>query len=135
MSPRRLEAWFLVALMAIGSVMLWIVVPVGWLWFVSHVVSSNQPSMGAYLLIIVGIGVSVVIIGKILGMLDRRWARVTGVAGGQRVERAWMKSLRGSRGSTHRQTILDVVMFISVAIALVAFGIWFFLFAGSSLPS
>jgi hypothetical protein len=91
--------------------------------------------MGAYLLIIVGIGVSVIIIGKILGMLDRRWAQITGVADGRRAERNWMKSMRGARGSTHRQTILDVVMFTSVAIALVVFGIWFFLFAGSSLPS
>jgi hypothetical protein len=30
---------------------------------------------------------------------------------------------------------LDAVMIVSVTFALIAFGVWFFLFAGSSLPS
>jgi hypothetical protein len=33
------------------------------------------------------------------------------------------------------RTVLDVVMVISVAIGCAAFGIWFFFFAGSSLPT
>jgi nitrogen fixation-related uncharacterized protein len=31
--------------------------------------------------------------------------------------------------------VLELVMMISVSIAVVAFGIWFFFFAGSSLPN
>jgi len=31
--------------------------------------------------------------------------------------------------------VLDVVMVCSVALAVVCFGVWFFLFAGSSLPT
>jgi hypothetical protein len=42
--------------------------------------------------------------------------------------------MRGERGSGHQTTVLDVVMISSVAIAGTAFGVWFFLFAGSSLP-
>jgi hypothetical protein len=43
--------------------------------------------------------------------------------------------MRGERESGHPRTVLDVVMVISVAIAVVASAIWFFGFAGSSLPT
>jgi hypothetical protein len=46
-----------------------------------------------------------------------------------------MKSLRGERDSGRPRTMLDVVMVWSVALAFVCFAIWFFAFAGSSLPS
>ena len=91
--PRKRSVWrtiattpvalFLILLMAVGSVFLWIGVPVGWLYLASRMVKTSQPTLGPYLLVIFGI---------------------------------------------------PVTMVISVSIALAAFGIWFFLFAGSSLP-
>jgi hypothetical protein len=44
-----------------------------------------------------------------------------------------MKSMRGDAEDRHRGGVLDKVMIISVGIALVLFGLWFFGFAGSSL--
>ena len=43
--------------------------------------------------------------------------------------------MRAERTSTRRGGILDKVMIVSVALALVAFAVWFFGFAGSSLPT
>jgi hypothetical protein len=43
--------------------------------------------------------------------------------------------MRGERTPTRRGGVLDKVMIVSVGLALVAFTIWFFGFAGSSLPS
>jgi hypothetical protein len=43
---RRLIAALLIALMAIGSILLWLGIPVGWLYVVSRLVNSSQPSMG-----------------------------------------------------------------------------------------
>ncbi len=43
--------------------------------------------------------------------------------------------MRGERRVDRRNGVLDTVMIISVALAGVAFAIWFFGFAGSSLPS
>jgi hypothetical protein len=43
--------------------------------------------------------------------------------------------MRGERQSTHRHTVLDTVMIISVATCVVALAVWFFAFAGSPLPS
>jgi hypothetical protein len=43
--------------------------------------------------------------------------------------------MRAERTSSRRGGVLDTVMIVSVALALVAFGVWFFGFAGSSLPT
>jgi hypothetical protein len=43
--------------------------------------------------------------------------------------------MRGEDEGRAERTVLDVVMVISVAIGFVAMGIWFFFFAGSSLPT
>jgi len=45
-----------------------------------------------------------------------------------------MRSMRGERSSTRKRGVLDTVMIVSVGFALALFGIWFFGFAGSSLP-
>jgi hypothetical protein len=43
--------------------------------------------------------------------------------------------MRDGRKSSRDRGVLDQVMLVSVSAALVVFGIWFFGFAGSSLPS
>jgi hypothetical protein len=132
---RRLAGALLILLMAIGSVLLWIGIPVGWLYLVSQIVDSSQPSMGPYLLVIVGIPATMVAMGKLLAALDRAYGRITGAAPPTRVPLPWHRSLRGDREIARRGSVLDVVMVCSVALAVVCFTIWFFVFAGSSLPT
>src|ERR671936_2393208 len=132
---RRLVAALLIALMAIGSILLWLGIPVGWLYLVSRLVSSSQPSMGPYVLMLVGIPASMVVVGKLLSKLNRAYGELTHTTPTGRMRTPWMKSLRGERDSGRTRTVLDVVMVWSVALALLCFAIWFFAFAGSSLPS
>ena len=134
MAGRALLAALLIALMAVGSVVLWLGIPIGWLYLASRIANSSQPSMGPYLLVLVGIPASMIVVGKLLSRLERTYGAITGVPPAARTRAAWMKSLRGERDSGRRRTILDVVMVWSVALALVCFAIWFFVFAGSSLP-
>ena len=124
----------LVALMAIGSVMMWIGLPVALLYIASKVADSPRPSMGPYLLIIIGLPVGMVLIGKALVALDRNHARITGLDDGRPQQAVWMKSMRGERERQRRRSVLDIVMVVSVGVALLASAIWFFGFAGSSLP-
>ena len=72
---------------------------------------------------------------KFLGVVNRVHMRVTGRLSDRRETRSWNKSMRGERRSTTDRGVLEQVMLISVGCALVLFGIWFFAFAGSSLPS
>jgi hypothetical protein len=137
--PRTHSTWspislFLIALMAIGSVVMWIGVPVGLIYLASRLADSSKPSMGPYVLILVGLVVGMMAVGKLLGALDRYHGRVTGLDDGKPEQAAWMKSMRGDRERKRRRSVLDSVMIISVGVALLLFGIWFFAFAGSSLP-
>jgi len=128
-------ALFLILLMALGSVILWIGIPVGWLYLASQLVDTSEPTLGPYILIIFGIPITMGIFGKLLFTLDRVFEKVTGRRSETEFRPPWLKSMRAERTSYRRLTVLEGVMIISVSLALVAFGAWFFLFAGSSLPT
>ena len=103
---RRALAAVLIVLMAIGSIVLWL-----------------------------GIPASMVVVGKGLSRLNRTYGSLMGTAPTTRMRSSWMKSMRGERDSERPRSVLDVVMVWSVALALLCFGVWFFAFAGSSLPT
>jgi hypothetical protein len=128
-------AGLLVVLMAIGSVILWLGIPVGWLYLASQLVSSSQPTLGPYVLVIVGIPVTMALFGKLLFKLDRVFERVTGRESVTDFRPPWLRSMRGERDTSRKLTVLEGVMIVSVTLAVIAFGVWFLLFAGSSLPS
>jgi hypothetical protein len=127
-------AGLLILLMAAGSVILWIGIPVGWLYLASQLVDSSQPTLGPYVLVIVGIPVTMAIFGKLLFKLDRIFERVAGRESVTDFRPPWLKSMRGERESSRKLSVLEGVMIVSVSLAVVALGIWFALFAGSSLP-
>jgi len=131
---RGLAAVLIILLMGIGSIAMWLVVPIGLVYLASQLQDSSQPSLGPYLVVIFGLPIGMVIIGKLLGSLDRYYHRLTGTERDVRVQLPWMKSMRGERESTRPFRMLNVVMVISVSLAVICFGIWFFFFAGSSIP-
>jgi hypothetical protein len=123
----------LVALMAVGSVVMWLGVPLGLLYLASRLADTPKASMGPYLLIIVGLPIGMAVVGKGLGWLNRVHIRVTG-AEVDEYRPGWTRSMRGERRVERRGGVLDRVMVVSVAVAALAFAVWFFGFAGSSLP-
>ena len=129
--------FFLVVFMAVGSISLWLAVPVFWVWLASQMQKSSQPSLGPYLMVLVGIGVSVFILAKLLAAADRAYGRASGVGVDARRRMPWHKSMRGERDEhTHTPpTVLTRTMVISVSLALFCIGVWFFLFAGNSGPT
>ena len=133
-SPWSPPAIVLVLLMAVGSVIMWIGVPLGLIYVASQLASSSNPTVGPYVLVLVGLPIGMAIVGKCLGILDRAHARLTGRIDTTRRPATWMRSMRAERVSTRRAGVLDRVMIASVALAILAFAVWFFGFAGSSLP-
>jgi hypothetical protein len=127
-------AVMLVLLMAVLSVVMWIGVPLGLIYVASQLADSSNPSAGPYVLVLVGLPIGMAIVGKCLGTLDRLHGRLTGRQE-DRHRATWLRSMRGERVSTRRGGVLDQVMIVSVGLALLVFGIWFFAFAGSSLPT
>ena len=111
------ESTVLMALiMLVGGLVLWVGVPVAALWVGSMVqveTDSLGASMVAMLLVVIG---SLVVLVPLLGWLNRKHAEV-----------------RVARGRQDLGPVaLEGVMVVSAGVALVAFLIWFFLFAGSS---
>jgi hypothetical protein len=133
-SPWSPPAVLLVAMMAIGSVVMWVGVPLGLVYAASKIANSSEPSLGPYLLVLIGLPIGMALVGKGLGALDRAHQRMTGIGDDGPRRASWNRSLRGERRATRRGGILDRVMIVSVAVALVGMAVWFFGFAGSSLP-
>jgi hypothetical protein len=126
----------LIVLMALGSLVLWIGSPLGWLWIASQMSTDTQsPGTGPYVLVLVGIVITGVAMAKALQWLNRVYGRVSGQAEPVRVRLPWHRSVRGENEGRAERTVLDVVMVISVAIGASVVTVWFFFFAGSSLPT
>ncbi len=120
--------------MAVGSILMWFGVPLGLVWIVSQMVDTTQPTLGPYLVVLFGLPVGMGLIGKGLGELDRAYGRLAGREERKR-QASWLKSMRGERPQhSGRWQVLDVVMVFSVSLCAIVGAIWFFFFAGSSLP-
>ena len=119
----------LVLLMAVGSVAMWIGVPVLWLWLASEIHKSSQPSFGIYLLVLVGIVVTMAALGKVLGVVNRWHMMLTGRMPRRREQTVWLKSMRGERDKRREHGILATVMAVSVGVAMALAGVWFLFFA------
>ena len=84
--------------MALGSVVMWIGVPLGLVYLASKLADSPEPSMGPYLLIIIGLPLGMALVGKALGALNRVHIRVTGTVVDE-YRPGWTRSMRAGRSS------------------------------------
>ncbi len=103
-----------------GGVLLWIGVPIAWLYVGSHVQGSTDSLGTALAVMMVGVIASIAVIVSALSWLNRKHAE-----------------LRVARGlQDHGQTALEAVMTVSAGIAILGFSAWFFFFSGASpLPT
>ena len=118
--------------MVVGSFAVWIGNPMLWLWITARLQSGTQASMGPYALMILGITLTAVAIGKGLTRINRLYAEVTGTAPTVRVIVPWRRSLRDARHGPADDddarvpvALLDVVMVVTVLIAVAALVAWF----------
>jgi hypothetical protein len=110
----------LIAIMLGGGLLLWVGVPLGWLWVGAQVQGSTGSLGAAVAAMMGGVVVSIGLIVPALVWLNHKHGQ-----------------LREARGlESHGQVALEAVMTVSAGIAVVGFGIWFFFFSGSSpLPT
>jgi hypothetical protein len=134
MSPWAPLPVLLVLLMAVGSALMWVGLPLGLIWVASLLADSSQPSLGPYLLVIVGLPVGMVLVGKALSELDHAHGKLTGTLEQGQFRAPWLKSMRDDRARKRRRSVLDVVMLGSVLLCVAVLAVWFAFFAGSPLP-
>ena len=126
----RLPAVLLLLTMVLLSLVLWIGVPLAWMWFASLVAPDDR---AWYLALLIVVPLTMAGVGWILYRVNRVYVRVSGEP--LRPEHTgWLKSQAGDRTSRQPRRAVDVIMACSVALALVLFALWFFFLAGSPLP-
>lgn len=104
----------LVTIMLGAGLVLWVGVPLGWLYVGSRVQVETGSVGAALAVMMVGVVVSILVIVTILGWLNRKHVE-----------------LREARGlDPSGNTALEAAMTVSVVIAVVAFAVWFFVIEG-----
>jgi heme/copper-type cytochrome/quinol oxidase subunit 2 len=104
----------LILIMLGGGLVLWVGVPVVWLWVGSQVQAKTDSLGAALAAMFFGVLASIFVIVPALGWLNAKHIH-----------------LREARGlESHGNTVLEAVMTISAVVAVVAFGFWFFIIEG-----
>ena len=110
------SALLLIAIMLLGSLALWIGVPVGWLWVGSQLQALTASLEVALGTMMVGMTLTIAALVSLLSWLNRRHVE--------------LQEARGREvGDT---TVLEHTLVASATLAVVAYGVWFFGFSGSS---
>jgi hypothetical protein len=120
-SPRRdlvrsgESALLLVAIMLIGSLVLWIGLPLAWLWIASQIMAATG-SLGAGLgVALFGMPISLVLMARLLTWLSNKHRE--------------LRIARGQEDLGH--LVLETVVVISAGVGGIAFAIWFLVFSGA----
>lgn len=133
---KEAAAFALIVAMVLGSLVLWMAVPLGWLWVASRINQSLDPSFTAYAAVAIGIPVTMMLVFQGLRRLDMAHRALTGTAtGGKRTPPPWLRSMREERDVRTPTSALDVILVATAIAAGLVLVAWFFLFAGSPLPS
>jgi hypothetical protein len=130
----------LVTASALCSINLWTGAPLFAVWVGSKVQGDlNNLSMTAVFSVIVVLAGMVFLLAAALTWLNAKYDEVTGRPAGARHTSPWLRSMRDEReGDVRRKfgiSAIERVVVISVVAAVLAFEVWFFFFAGSSLPN
>ena len=133
----RLQRVGIVAAMGVVTLNLWTGAPLLGLWAGSRVAPDSGISMLAVLVVAVVIGVTAWALLQVLGRLQLAYARLRGRPVGRR-QTTWLKPMSGQRtrgagGQAPPLTATDYVVVGVVILAIAAFEIWFFFYAGSPI--
>jgi hypothetical protein len=137
----RLKQTALALATALVAVNIWTGAPLFAVWVGSRIQrsSSSGLSMGAVFAVIVLLALLEIALTLTLTRLGAVYDELTGRPLAARRTSPWLRSMRGEREDVARRrhgiSALERIVVISVVAAVMAFEVWFFFFAGSSLPN
>jgi hypothetical protein len=130
----------LVTASALCSINLWTGAPLFAVWVGSKVQGNlNNLSMTAVFSVIAVLAAMVFGLAFVLTWLNSKYDELTGRPPAAHHTSPWLRSMRDEREEDTRRkygiSAVERVVVVSVVAAVLAFEIWFFFFAGSSLPN
>ena len=125
---------------AVCSINLWTGAPLFAVWVGSKVQGNlNNLSMTAVFSVIVVLAATVFVLAFILTWLNAKYDELTGRPPAARHTSPWLRSMRDEREQEVQRKYgiggVERVVVICAVAGVLAFEIWFFFFAGSSLPN
>jgi hypothetical protein len=134
-AARGVAAGVVFLAMLVAAFALWTAIPLTWVYIASKVSHTQFPSGGPYMVVIVGILVTVSIDAWLIGRLNSLYVRITGTNRLSPIRPTWLRSMRDSAPLGGSVTVVEAVMMASVLLAAVALTLWFFFLAGSPIPN
>lgn len=130
----------LVAGSALCSLNIWTGAPLFAVWVGSQIqTDSTSLSMTAVFSVIVVLAIVVFALAALLSLINAQYDKITGRPAAARHTSPWLRSMRDEPEADVRRkygiSAIERIVVISVVGAVIAFEIWFFFFAGSSLPA
>jgi hypothetical protein len=130
----------LVTASALCAVNLWTGAPLFAVWVGSKVQGNlNNLSMTAVFSVVAILAITVFALGFLLTWLNAKYDELTGRPAVARQTSPWLRSMRDERDDAVQRKYgiggVERVVVICAVAGVLAFEIWFFFFAGSSLPN
>jgi hypothetical protein len=130
----------LVTASALCAVNLWTGAPLFAIWIGSKVQGSlNNLSMTAVFAVIAILTITVFALGYLLTWLNNKYDQLTGRPAAARQSSPWLRSMRDERDNAVARKYgisgVERIVVICAIAGVLAFELWFFFFAGSSLPN
>ncbi|HEX3561949.1 MAG TPA: hypothetical protein VHU24_03850 [Solirubrobacterales bacterium] len=125
---------------ALCSINIWTGAPLFAVWVGSKVQGSlNNISMTALFSVVLVLAGSVFGLAVVLTWLNTRYDDLTGRPAAARQTSPWLRSMRDEREEDVQRKYgiggVERIVVISAVAGVLAFELWFFFFAGSSLPN
>lgn len=139
--PARMQRAKRIALATLATLVainIWTGAPLLAVWVGSRVAPESGTSMGAIVLVLVVLMVSVFALAVALTHLNAAYDRLTGRAEATRRVAPWLRSMRAERHTSERRRVrtsaVERLVIVSVVLAVLAFEVWFFFFAHYAIP-
>ena len=113
----RVAAGFILVLLGVGSLLLWVGIPYGLLWFFARLTDSWN---GHFLMSVLLIPIAMALFAPALFWLNGLYLRVTGVLRPEDADEDPGRRLRGP---------LEIFLYAGMLMAIVALFVWFFGYA------
>jgi hypothetical protein len=128
-------AGFVFLAMLLAAFSLWTAIPLSWIYIGSKLSETQFPSGGPYAIVAVGIVASILLVAWLIGRLNNLYIRITGTNRLEPIRPTWLKSMRDAAPIRSSVTVVEAVMMASVMLAVLAFTVWYVLWAGSPIPN
>jgi hypothetical protein len=133
----RLKRVAVVCGMTLVTANIWTGGPLLAVWIGSRVQGAGPPTMAAIGAVALSLGVISYLLVKVLAVLDDVYARASGRPSSVQRHVPWLRSMRGERPHVQKHardlSPLEVILIVTVVVAILAFEVWFFFFSGSPI--